>query len=79
MTSASQMPLPHIWENSRVQKGPEGALNNKLVKDVVLRILVITFTDVQIMTQVDTLFIPLANLRWGLYLPSELRKLYGFA
>lgn len=32
------------------------------MKDEVLHILVITFTDVQIMTQVDVLFIAQANL-----------------
>lgn len=48
------------------------------MKDVVLHTLVITFTDVQIMTQVDALFIPQANLNQVLYLYSDLRKPYVF-
>lgn len=44
------------------------------MKDVVLHILVITFTDVQIMTQVDALFILQTNLNRLLCLYSDLRK-----
>lgn len=48
------------------------------MKGVVLHILVITFTDVQIRTQVDALFIPQANVSQDVYLYSDLRKPYAF-
>jgi len=67
------------WKITKVQKGPEGALKNELMKDVVLHTLVITFTDVQIMTQVDARFITQANLNQAFHLYSDLRKTCVFA